>query len=280
VGIVLISSLTAPAFGQRALSSSPSNPADQVLKQVRQEQKLNEQVPFDIWFRDESGKPVQFGQLLGRRPVLLNLIQYRCTMLCSEEMNVLSRSLQELKYTIGKEFDVITVSIDHREGSGLATAFQDGYVKKYGRPGAASGWHFLTGEKSSIRRLAEVIGYHFVYDRATDQFAHPDGVIVLTPGGKVSRYFLRLEYPARDIRFALFEAGEGRIGTWIDALALACFHYNPATGKYALAVLKLVQMGGIATVLALCVGLFVMSRQTRKRRGSADRLAGSGAQPS
>jgi protein SCO1/2 len=245
--------------------------ADQIVKQVRLDQRLNAQVPMDLQFHDEDGNAVPLRRFFHGKPVLINLIQYRCTMLCSQEMNVLSESLRELKFNVGEQFELITVSIDAREGPQLAREFKAGYLRLYGRPGAEQGWHFLTGDEATIHRLADTIGYHFAYDARTDQFAHPDGVIVLTPAGRVARYFVQLRYPARDLRLAMVEASQGRIGTPMDLFALLCYHYNPATGKYGLAVMKLMRLTAAATVLLLATGVLLMNRRGRqgqKRVGS------------
>lgn len=243
---------------------------DRILREVRLEQKLNASVPKDLRFKDETGKEVRFGDYL-KKPVLLMMIQLRCTMLCTEQVNVLESSLRELKFTAGKEFDLVIVSIDPREQPDLAADFKKSFLERYGRPEAASGVHFLTGEDSSIKPLADAVGLHYVYDARTDQFAHPDGVMVLTPKGRVARYFFRLEYPSRDIRFALVEAAENKIGTVLDAIALLCFHYNPAKGTYSLAVLNVVRLAGIATVLFLM--LAVVGMRLRDRTGT--RAAGA-----
>ncbi len=243
--------------------------ADEVIKKVRLDQKLDAQVPLDLTFRDEAGQQVPLRRYLGRKPVILNLIQYRCTMLCSEEMNILSESLRELKFNAGDQFDLITLSIDAREMPDLATEFKAGYLRKYGRPGAAAGWHFLTGNESSIRRLADAVGYHFVYDARTDQFAHPDGLIVLTPEGKIARYFFRLNYAPRDLRLALVEAAAHRIGSPLDYFALLCYHYNPVTGKYGLALMKLLRLGALGTLLLLGTGLALLGRRGRQASKAA-----------
>jgi len=253
---------------------------DDLIKKVRLEQKLDAAVPLDIAFRDETGQTVPLRQYFGKKPVMINLIQYRCTMLCSQEMKVLAQSLKQMKFTIGDQFNVITVSIDAREQPALAAEYRTGYVKAYGRPGAAAAWHFLTGDSASIQRLADAIGYHFVYDARTDQFAHPDGVVVLTPQGKIARYFFRLEYPPRDLSFALIEAAANRIGSPLDALALLCYHYNPVTGKYSVGFMELVRLAGIATVLLMAAGVAGMSlygrhgkrhaRSAGYRRGTRD----------
>jgi protein SCO1/2 len=247
-----------------APGTSPSaGSPDDLIKKVRLEQKLDAQVPLDITLRDETGKVVPLRQYFGTKPVMMNLIQYRCQMLCSQEMKVLAQSLKEMKFNIGDQFNLLTVSIDSREQPSLATDYKSSYLKQYDRPGAAAGWHFLTGDEASIRRLADAIGYHFVYDSRTNQFAHPDGVIVLTPRGKVARYFFSLRYPSRDLRFALIEAANNRIGSPLDAFALLCYHYNPLTGQYSIAFMEIVRLAGLATILLLGAGVTVLGLRGR-----------------
>lgn len=240
---------------------------DKLLKTVRLDQKIGAQIPLDTPFKDEFGKDVRLGDYFTDKPVALVMIQLRCTMLCTEEMAVLMNSLRAMKFTPGKEFNLLIVSIDPREGPDTASAQKETYVASLNRPEAANGWHFLTGSKESIDKLAATVGYHYVYDKTTDQYAHPDGVLIATPSGKLSRYFVRLTYPPRDLRLAMVEASEGKVGSVIDAVALLCFHYNPATGKYGLALLKVLRLAGIATVAAIALGLLVL----RKRDGGRPR---------
>jgi protein SCO1/2 len=252
---------------------SPDRQA-QIMKKVRLDQRLDAQVPLDITFRDETGKLVPLRQYFGRKPVMVNLIQYRCTMLCSQEMQILAQSLKELQFTTGNQFNLLTVSIDDREQPALAMDYKSDYMKQYARPGAETGWHFLTGDKASIQRLADAIGYHFVYDAQTNQFAHPDGVIVLTPAGKVARYFFRLEYPSQGLRLALVEASKEKIGSPLDYFALLCFHYNPATGRYSLAIMKVLRLAAVATVLGVAAGILLMNRRSRPGTGAPRRPEG------
>jgi protein SCO1 len=237
----------------------------ELMKQVKLDQKLKAQIPLNLTFRDETGKSVQLHEYFGRKPVMLILIQYRCTMLCSQEMEVLARSLKEMKFSAGDQFNLLTVSIDHRENTELAAHYKKGFVKDYNRPTAEAGWHFLTGDELNIRRLADAIGFRFAYDAETDQFMHPDGVIIATPEGKVARYFFRLEYPPRDLRLALVEAADRKIGTPLDAFALLCYHYNPLTGKYNLALMGVLRVAAIGTVLAVCLGVGLLSWRGRAR---------------
>jgi protein SCO1/2 len=268
---ILALCLVTPVLAQRTeVETQAPGEQDKILKDVRLEQKLNAQVPLDLPFKDEQGKDVRLGDYFGEKPVMLMLIQYRCTMLCNEQMTVLMDNLKKLKFTPGKEFNLLIVSIDTAELPGLASDKKKNALEAYERPEGAAGWHFLTGESTSIEPLAEAVGFHYVYDKFTDQYAHPDGVMILTPQGRVARYFFRLEYPAQDLRFGLIEAADGKIGTPLDAIALLCFHWNPVTGKYALAFMKVLRLAGIATVLGLIAGIVLLKRREASgRRGPA-----------
>lgn len=265
--------LLAPALAAHAQGALPKarpdvrGPDEAMLKQVRLDQRLGAAIPLDLRFRDESGREARLGDYFQGKPVMLMLIQFRCTMLCTEELNVLMDSLKRLAFTPGREFRLLIVSIDPRETPQLAADKKASHLEVYGRPEAASGWHFLTGEEASIRRLADAVGFHYVYDARTDQFAHPDGVIIATPEGRISSYFFRLEYPPRDLRYALIEAAGNRIGTPLDALALLCYHYNPAAGKYSIQFMKVLRLAGVATVLMLSLGVLMLRwRESRERR--------------
>lgn len=268
-----VSTASAQGAGLQVGAARGSALQDDIAKNVRLDQKLDAQVPPDLTFKDEDGHQVRLGDYFGKKPVLLNLIQYRCTMLCSEEMKILAKSLHELKFTAGDQFTLLTVSIDPREGPELAKEFKKGYLTQYNRPGAEKGWHFLTGDDRSLHQLADSIGYHYVYDPKTDQYAHPDGVQVLTPAGKVARYFFRLDYPPRDLRFAVVEAANSHIGSPMDAIALLCYHYNPVTGKYALAILDAVRLAAISTVLILLTGVAAMTLRDRQGKWRTARAA-------
>jgi protein SCO1 len=227
-------------------------------------QRLNAQLPLDLMFRDESGKIVRLRQLYRGKPVLLNFMYYRCPMLCPMVMEGISSGLTELKFDVGKDFDVITVSIDPRDMPPQAAAKKDMYIKRYGRLNAASGWHFLTGHESAIHALTNAVGFHYAYDPERDQFAHGAVVIVTTAEGRVSRYIYGFEYKARDLRLALVEASENKIGSPVDQLLLLCYHYDPATGKYSRTAMNVVRAGGIATVLGLAGFIVIMLRRERR----------------
>jgi protein SCO1/2 len=232
--------------------------------EVSIQQNLNAQLPLDLMFRDESGRVVRLRELFRGKPVLINFMYYRCPMLCSMVMEGVTSTLTELKFDAGREFDVITVSIDPRDMPREAAAKKDKYIKRYGRLSAAGGWHFLTGNESSIHKLTNAVGFHYAYDPAHDQFAHGTVLIVSTPQGKISRYLYGFEYKPRDVRLALVEASANKIGTASDQLLLLCYHYDPATGKYSRSAMNFVRAGGIATVLSLASFIVIMIRKERR----------------
>jgi protein SCO1 len=233
----------------------------ELLKDVSIDQRLNQQVPFDLKFRDEHGQPVTLGQFfIPGKPVVLSLVYFSCPMLCTEELNGLDRSLKLIPMSIGKDFQVVTVSIDPTDEPILAEAKRDLYTGMYGRPGAAQGWHFLTGENSQIKALADSVGYHYAYDPDSKQFAHAALVMVLTGDGKISRYFYGVNYPSRDLRFGLEQASNGKIGSPVDQVLLFCYHYDPNTGKYGLIISRVIQLGGAVTLLGVGALIFFLSR--------------------
>jgi protein SCO1/2 len=250
-------------------STATAQPAPTPLSnKVGIDQRLDEQVPLDLVFRDEAGKAVALGNYFGSKPVILVLAWYRCPRLCSLVLNGLVEGLRAIDYEIGNQFTIITVSIDPREQPELAAAKKAAYVEQYGRPGARTGWHFLTGDQPAIQRLAESVGYRYVYDSERDQFGHDSAIMVLTPDGKIARYFFGIDYPARDLRFGLEDAAAGKIGSPIARpLRLLCFAYDPATGTYTLMTMRLVRVGSALTVLAIAV--LVLRAWRRERRSGA-----------
>jgi len=232
----------------------------ELLKEVGIDQKLNSSIPLDLMFRDEHGKAVTLGQYFGSKPVILTLVYYNCPMLCTQVLNGLDRSLEQIPLTIGKDFEVVTVSIDPTDRPPLAEAKQAVYLGMYNRPGSAVGWHFLTGEESQIKQLAAAIGFRYAYDPDSHQYAHASGIMILTPEGKLSRYFYGVTYPERDMRLGLVEASEGKIGSPVDQVLLFCYHYDPHTGKYGLLISRVLQLGGLATVLIGGIFLILLFR--------------------
>src|SRR5580692_11433798 len=233
----------------------------ELLKQVSIDQKLNQSIPLDLTFRDEDGRTVALGQFFGQKPVILTLVYYNCPMLCTQVLNGVESSLKELSTDIGHQYDVVTISIDPTESHIRAKTKKEMYVGMYGRPGAAQGWHFLTGDEPQIKQLADAVGFRYAYDPDTKQFAHASAIMLLTPEGKISRYFYGIQYPTRDLRLGLVEASEGKIGTPVDQVLLFCYHYDPATGKYGLLISRLIQAAGAVTVLAIGGLILVLYRK-------------------
>ena len=231
-----------------------------LLKNVGIDQKLNDSIPLSLAFRDENGGSVRLSEFFGQKPVVLALVYYNCPMLCTQVLNGLDRSLRDVPMDIGRDFSVVTVSIDPSETAKLASAKRDLYTGIYGRPGAAQGWHFLTGEEPQIHQLADAVGFRYAYDADSKQFAHASMVMVLTREGKISRYFYGIAYPARDMRLGLVEASQGKIGSAVDQVLLFCYHYDPVTGKYGLLISRVIQAGGVLTVLAIGILVLVLSR--------------------
>jgi len=246
------------AHGQNNGATAP------LLRDVGIDQRLNDQVSLDLRFRDETGKMIELRQYFDKKPVILALVYYECPMLCTEELNGLLSSLKNISLDIGKDFDVITVSFNPRESPPLASAKKAMYTGLYGRPGAEDGWHFLTGEQSSIEQLTRAVGYRYVYDAASGQYAHATGIMVLTPAGRISRYFYGITFPPRDLRLGLVEASAEKIGSTVDQILLLCYHYDPKVGKYGLIISNVIRLSGLATVLALGLFMFVMFRRERR----------------
>lgn len=262
-----------PARGQ----SQAGRPA--LLRDVGIDQKLNGQIPLDLSFRDESGKTVQLREFFGEKPAILTLVYYECPMLCTQVLNGLVRSLKDIQLGAGEDFSIVIVSIDPRETPELAASKKRIYAGLYGRPKAQAGWHFLTGEEAPIRELAKAVGFRYAYDPESGQYAHATAIMVLTPAGRVSRYYYGIEYLPRDLRLGLVEASAGRIGSAVDQILLFCYHYDPATGKYGLIISRVTQAAGLATVLILGFSVLVMFRGEKYKKipGPADEKGGASA---
>jgi len=256
--------LGAFALSAAAQDPLPQNGRPQLLRDVGIDQELNEQVPLDLQFRDETGRPVALREYFSGKPVILTLVYYECPMLCTQVLNGVLRSMQGIPMDAGKQFHVVTVSINPRERPPLAASKKRVYIGLYGRPDAAEGWHFVTGDEPAIEKLAHAVGFRYAYDPGSGQYAHASAIMVLTPDGRLSRYFYGIQYPSRDLRLGLVEASAGRVGTPVDQLLLFCYHYDPATGKYGIAILNLVRAGAVLTVLLLAVFLIVLFRRERR----------------
>jgi protein SCO1/2 len=245
----------------RPLAAQPDRPA--ALRDVAFDQRLGETLPLDAAFRDEQGLSVPLRALFRGRPVVLSLVYYECPMLCTLTLNGLVSALGTLSLDAGRDFDVITVSFDSRETPALAAAKKAAYLKRYGRPGAAEGWRFLTGDEAAVKALTAAVGFRYAWDDRTRQFAHPAGVVVATPEGRIARYLFGVEYAPKDLRLALVESGQGRIGTVLDQVVLYCYQYDPTTGRYGAAVMRIVRGAGVLTLVALGGFITVMWRRER-----------------
>ncbi len=260
-----------PAAPSPAVPVTAPNPTG-VLSDIGIDQKLNAQVPLDTTFRDETGKTIRLGDYFGQRPVILVLVYYSCPMLCTLALNGVLHSLQTISLSAGKDFEVVTVSFDPREKPELAGAKKNVYLTLYNRPTGWNGWHFLTGDEPSIRRLTSAVGFRYKWDAPSGQYAHATGIMVLTPEGKISRYFYGIQYPSTDLRLSLVEASSGKIGSPADEILLYCCRYDPATGRYGLVITRVLQLAGAATVLIL--GSFVVVMAIREKRRKLTGTAG------
>jgi protein SCO1/2 len=270
VGFLLLTAYCSPLdvraqYAQPPMGPVPTGNSNEVLKQVGIDQRLNEQVPLDLRFRDESGREVRLSEYFAKgRPVVLTLVYYECPMLCNQVLNGAVGAFQALPFTAGKEFEVVTVSFDEREGPELAARKKETYLRRYKREGSEAGWHFLTGDKASIEALARAVGFHYVWDEQSKQFAHASALMVATPGGRLSHYFYGIDYAPKDLRLALVEASEGKIGSPVDALLLYCYHYDPAAGRFA-PVMGVLRVAGVLTVAGVVALLFYLRRKTRRK---------------
>lgn len=267
--LVVVALLLSNSGAAARLPSSTGERTDSppLLEQVDFEQRLGNQVPLDLVFRDEAGETVRLGDYFQGKPVILTLSYYECPMLCTLVLNGLVSALRVLRFDLGKEFVAINVSFNPRESPELAAAKKATYLKEYRRPGAERGWHFLTGDEGSIRQLTEAVGFRYAWDDKNQQYAHATGLVVLTPGGRIARYFYGVEFSPRDLRFGLIEAADGKIGSPVDKVLLYCFHYDPATGRYSAIAVNSVRIGGVLTLAALVTFIVVMLR--RERRSAA-----------
>jgi len=265
-GVSVLAQANAP--GLRPEAGPPSNAMPSALQQVKFDQKLDAQLPVDATFKDDTGKTVRLGDYFGERPVVLAFVYYECPMLCNQILNGLVSGVGVLDQTVGTDFDVVAISFDARETPTQAAAKKATYLDRYQRPGSERGWHFLTGDEATIKRVTDTAGFQFAWDAATQQFAHASGIIVTTPEGKLSRYLFGIEYPPRDLKFALMESSAGKIGSVVDQVLLYCYHYEPATGSYSLVAMNAVRMGGVVTMVAL-LGFVAISlrRDNRAQAG-------------
>jgi protein SCO1/2 len=234
------------------------------FKSVTFAQRLNTQLPLDLQFKDESGRTVALGEYFGKRPVVLAFVYYQCPMLCTQVMNGISMALKVIPFTPGKDFDVVLVSFDPRDTPEAANAKKRAHMQHWSVQDTADGWHFLTGDEAAIRQVTSAAGFTYEWDEETGQFAHVSGLLTTTPDGRLSRYFYGVEYSPKELRMALVESGEGKVGSAVEELLLYCFQYDPTTGRYGLVVMNLVRLGGLVT-LALVAGFVVVMRRRESR---------------
>jgi protein SCO1/2 len=257
--------------GAGGIMAPSSNVKPPGLKNVGIEQKLNEQLPLNLAFRDETGKAVKLGDYFGKKPVILSLVYYRCPMLCGELLSGLEGSLKAMSFDVGKDFDVVTVSFDPKDTPADATEKKANVLKHYQRAGAAQGWHFLTGSQESITAITNAVGFSYDYDAKSGQFAHSTAIMVITPEGKIAQYYYGVEFPPRDLRLGLVQASQNKIGTLADQVLLYCYHYDPQSGKYGAIISHIIQLGGGVTLLSLGTVLIILFR-----RGSDSEHRGQG----
>jgi len=244
----------------KGILSPPANVRPPGLQHVGIEQHLDEQIPPNLVFRDETGRTVHLADYFGKKPVVLNLVYYQCPMLCGEVLSGLESALRVLKFDVGKEFDVLTISFDPKETPEMAAAKKAEYLKRYGRTGAAKGWHFLTGPQDSIDALTKAAGFQYQYDPKTGQFAHATAIMVLTPQGKIAQYYYGVEFAPKDLRLGLVQASQNKIGNLVDEVLLYCYHYNPDTGKYGAIISRILKVAAGATIFFLGTFLIVLFR--------------------
>jgi protein SCO1/2 len=257
----------APTAGYKQEPGATASSVPAPLREIGFDQNINDRLPLDAEFRDEAGRTVRLGDYFGLRPVLLAFVYYDCPMLCMQVLSAMTSTLAVLSLDPGKDFELVLVSFDPREKPELAAKKKAEYLARYKRPGTESGWHFLTGDPPSIKRVTKAAGFRYVWDNDTQQFAHPTGIIVVTPDGRLARYLFGIEYGPRDLRFAMLEASAGKVGTIADSLLLYCYHYDPMTGRYGLIVMRVLRIAGAGTVLLIGGFIFVMVRRERRAGG-------------
>ena len=274
--LALLGLLLGPAVPLNA-SGAPGSPPPEAplppppIKDVGFDQKLGEAIPLDLVFRDEAGQSVRLSRYFGKRPVVLSLVYFNCPMLCGMTTDGLVRSVRALRFDAGTDYEILSVSFDPRETAEMASEKKRAVMAQYGRKSGPEGWHFLTGDAASVQALTSAVGFRYVWDAEQKQFAHATGVAVLTPQGRIARYFFGIEYPAKDLRLALVEASEERIGNVVDQLLLLCFHYDPKAGRYTATVRNLVRGGAAITLLLLAGFVTVMLRRERAEAGRPPR---------
>ena len=266
----------APMLPSRSMQDTNLKPAlPGALNGVGIDQKLDSALPLNLTFKDEAGRDVPLSSFFhSGKPVLLALVYYRCPMLCTQILTGVESSLKVVSFNPGQDFEVVSVSFDPKDTPEIAAAKKQTYLKRYGRPNTQNGWHFLTGDEANIKALTDAVGFHYKYDAKTDQFAHASGIMIVTPDGRLSKYFYGVEYAPRDVRLGLVEASQGKIGNPVDQILLFCYHYDPATGKYGAIAMNMVRFAGAAFVVVCGMFLLVVFRRDFKHDKQQMRRAG------
>jgi protein SCO1/2 len=259
--------LLLPLLGVPVSAEAPDNVRPTIFREIGFDQKLGEKVPLDVPFRDETGRAVRLGDYFSAgRPVVLNLVYFDCPMLCTVTLAGMASALKEMSFDAGKEFEVVTISFDPKEGPEQAAAKKAQFMARYKRPQAEKGWHFLTGEVGAVQRITKAVGFRYVWDQASRQFAHPAGTVVLTSEGTIARYMFGVEYAPRDLRLAVVEASANRIASPVDQILLACYRYDPATGRYSASIMRILRLAAVLTVVGLAAFVAVNLRRERAKR--------------
>jgi protein SCO1/2 len=271
---------SSPLYGARPETGNVSTGLPPALKSVGIDQKLDQQLPLDLTFRDENGETVKLGKYFGHKPVVLSFVYYDCPMLCTQVLNGMVTSFRVLPFQLGNEYDVVTISFDPRETPTLAANKKKVYVDylpEKMRAGATNGWHFLTGDETNIKQITDAVGFRYHYDEATKQFAHGSAIMLATSHGKLARYFYGIDYPARDLRLGLIETAQNKIGSPVDQLLLYCYHYDPATGTYGAPIMLIMRIAGVLTVLVMVSMMFLLGRRRAARLASLELKTGGTA---
>jgi protein SCO1 len=264
-GIATAQMTGAPTAGYRAQPGAVSSSVPAPLREIGFDQNLDKPLPLDAELVDEQGQRVRLGQFFGSKPVVLAFVYYDCPMLCTQVIGAMTSTLDVISLDAGTDYEVVLVSIDPREKPAQAAAKKPEFLRRYKHENAERGWHFLTGEDPQIKRVANAAGFRYVWDEQTQQYAHPTGIIIVTPDGRPARYLFGIEYGPRDVRLALLEATDGKVGSAVDALLLYCYHYDPMTGRYGIVIMRVLRIAGVATVLLLGTFIFVMVRRENRR---------------
>ena len=271
--LLLVASAAAQAMRGGGIMAPPASQRPPGLDNVGIEQHLNEQIPPELGFRDETGQTVRLKDYFGKKPIILNLAYFNCQMLCPEVLSGLTVALRGLKFNVGREFEILTISFDPRETPEMAAEKKQQYLARYGRKGVEQGWHFLTGQQDAIAALTKAVGFQYQYDPKTQQFAHTTAIILLTPQGKIAQYYYGVEYSPKDLRLGLVEASQNKIGNLADAILLYCYHYDPATGRYGAVIMRVLRLAAVATMIFLGGFIVLMLRRDSFHAAHAGRTS-------